>query len=99
KEYTLQQLARFLEETDRSTREQAFRLTAVRRLADREKIDAIFDQLLPLRQQIARNAGLSDFRAYKWKQYKRFDYTPQDCLRFCDAIEKTVVPLVAELDR
>src|SRR5688572_9488675 len=98
-DYTLQQLARFVEEPDRQTRQQAWELTVSRRLQDREKIDTLFEQLLPLRERIARNAGLSDYRAYIWKEKKRFDYSPEDCLRFGDAIAATCVPLVDELDR
>jgi oligoendopeptidase F len=99
KEYTQQQLARFGEEPDRATREEAWRAGTQRRLADREKIEDLFDQILPLRERIARNAGMSDYRQYIWKSYKRFDYTPDDTIRFGDAIAKTVVPLVDELDR
>ena len=33
-----------------------------------------------------------DYRAYRWKQYFRFDYTPEDCLSFHAAIEEVVVP-------
>lgn len=99
KEYTLQQLARFTEEPDRATREEAWRLSTSRRMQDREKIEDIFDKLLPLRQKIASNADMSDYRAFMWKGLKRFDYTPEDCLRFADAIAESVVPLVDELDR
>jgi oligoendopeptidase F len=98
-EYTLQQMARFLEELDRNTRKEAWELIANRRLADREPIDAIFDQLLSLRKKISANAGLPDYRAFIWKAYKRFDYTPQDCLNFSDAIEKACMPLVRKLDQ
>jgi oligoendopeptidase F len=98
-EYTMQQMARFQEETDRPTREEAWRLTASRRFQDREQIESYFDQLLPLRDAIARNAGLSDYRAYCWKTYKRFDYTPDDCLRFADAIADAVMPLIHDFDR
>ena len=99
KEYTLQQMGRFIEEPDRATRQEAWELTANRRMQDREKIEALFDELLGLREKIARNAGLPDYRAYAWKAYKRFDYTPDDCLKFADAIEQSCVPLVKELDR
>jgi oligoendopeptidase F len=99
KEYTLQQLNRFIEQTDRATRQEAWELAAGRRLQEREKMDGIFDNLLSLREKIAGNAGMSDFRAFTWKAYKRFDYTPEDCLKFADAIERTCVPLVKELDR
>ncbi|MGN6725948.1 MAG: M3 family oligoendopeptidase [Tepidisphaeraceae bacterium] len=99
KTLTLQQLARFQEEPDRETRKAAFELGANRRLQDREKIEAIFEDLLPKREQIAKNAGFSDYRAFVWRAYKRFDYTPEQCNQFADAIEKSIVPLVRELDR
>jgi len=67
-------------------------------MRDCDAIESIFDQMLPIRARIAHNAGQDDFRAYMWKAYKRFDYTPEDCLRFADAIAETVVPLVNELD-
>lgn len=97
-EYTLPQLGRFNEEIDRATREEAWRASSERRLRDRDAIEAIFDRLLPMREKIARNAGMSDYRAYTWKAYKRFDYTPEDCLRFADAIVEACVPAVAKLD-
>ena len=99
KDYTLQQLARFIEEPDRKTRREAWEASTNRRMQDRERIEETFEKLLPLREKIARNAGMSDYRAYAWKANKRFDYTPQDCLRFAEAIAQTCVPVVAELDR
>ena len=99
KDYTMQQMARFLEDPDRPTRQQAYEIMTARRMQDRAKIEDQFDQLLPLRDKIAKNAGLSDYRAYTWKALKRFDYAPEDCLKFADAIAKTCVPLVRELDR
>ncbi|HEV7299168.1 MAG TPA: M3 family oligoendopeptidase [Tepidisphaeraceae bacterium] len=98
KDYTMQQLARFTEEPDRAVREEAWRVSADRRMRDREAIESIFDRLLPLRAKIAQNAGMTDYRAYVWKAYKRFDYTPQDCLTFADAIAEACVPVVAKLD-
>jgi len=98
-EYTLQQMARFIEEPDRPTRQDAWETSANRRLQDRQQIEGLFDELLALREKIAANAGMTDYRAYTWKAYKRFDYTPDDCLRFADAIEQACVPLVKELDR
>ncbi len=96
---TLQQAVKREQDTDRSVREEAWRKGAARRLEDRDKLDAIFDELLGLRSQIAANAGEPDFRAYKFKSMNRFDYTPEDCLAFGEAIERVVVPRVEELDR
>ena len=99
KEMTLQQVARFLEDPDRATRQEAWEASSRRRLVDVQSIETIYEALLPLRDKVAKNAGLSDYRAYQWKANKRFDYTPDDCLRFADAIAETCVPLVRRLDR
>ena len=97
KEHTLQQMAPYLEETDRSVRAQAWELVAKRRFHERDRLEALFEQLLALRQQIARNAGCADYREFAFRQRERFDYTPQDCLRFHEAIEAAVVPLAGRL--
>lgn len=98
KEYTLQQLARFQEETDRQVREETWKLGEERQGRDVEQENRIFEQLLEKRQQVAANADLADFREYAWKSKGRFDYTPQDCLTFGDTIEKLFMPLVRRLD-
>jgi len=96
-EHTLPQMARYLEETDRSLRQEAWELVARRRLQDREALDDLFDRLLALRERIARNAGFADYRAYAFRQRERFDYTPEDCLRFHEAVEHVVLPAVRTL--
>ncbi len=95
---TLQQLARFMEETDRQTREDAWRLSTTRRLEDRDAMDEIFNKLLAKRAEIASNSGKANYRDYIWQSNCRFDYTPQDCLTFGDAIEAVCMPIVKELD-
>lgn len=98
KEYTPQQMSRFLEEPDRQTRQEAWEATTNRRLKDVDAVEGQFDQLLTLRWQVARNAGLPNPVAFYFKQSKRFDYTPDDCLRFADAVGETFVPLMRKLD-
>ncbi|MCS7033015.1 MAG: M3 family oligoendopeptidase [Phycisphaerae bacterium] len=97
-EYTLQQMSRFQEDPDRGTRQAAWEATVHRRLRDADRLEDLFDEILKIRWQIARNAGVSDPRAFYFKQYKRFDYTPEDCLRFADAVAETFVPLMRALD-
>ena len=96
KEQTLQQLARYLEGTDRCIRRQTWELGTKRRLQDAEALEDIFDELLGLRHRMARNAGLADYRAYAFRAKERFDYTPEDCITFHEAIEKACVPLVRD---
>jgi len=96
---TLPQAAAHLESTDRAHRETVWRKVVERRLEDRDAIDGIFDELLSKRQTIAENAGLDDFRAYQWRSFGRFDYTPADCDAFADAVEQAVVPELAKRHR
>lgn len=99
KERTLQQLAPYAERTDRSIRQAAWEAEAGRRLQDKDKLDDIFEQLIVLRDRIAHNADCSDFREYAFKAKQRFDYTPQHCLAFHDAIERAAVPAMRDLQR
>ncbi len=97
-ERTMPQMAKYLEETDRRRRKEAWERTAKRRLQDRDEFDSIFDRLITLRHQIARNADCQDFREYAFRMYKRFDYTPEDCLQFHKTIEQWIVPLSRKID-
>src|SRR5215212_7074234 len=94
--YPLPQLAPFLEETNRATREEAWRARVDARYADAAALDELFDRMYDIRQQIAANAGFDNYKDYQFKAMKRFDYSPDDCLAFHDAIEKHIVPFVAE---
>jgi oligoendopeptidase F len=85
----------FFAEQDRALREEAWRLASGRFLADREAIGAIWRRALGLRLSIASNAGEPNYRSYRWKELKRFDYTPKDCMLFHRAVEERVVPAVA----
>lgn len=96
-EKTLIQMGKFQEEPDRALREETWRLVAGRRLEEREKFEDIFDGLVKLRGDIARNAGFANYRDYAFKARGRFDYTPEDCFAFHEAIEKEIMPLQREL--
>lgn len=98
-EQTLQQMVRYLEEPDRAVRRAAWELSEERRLADREEIEVIYDKLLALRERIACNAGFTNYRDYAFRRRERFDYTPEDCLRFHQAVEEQVVPLLREIQK
>lgn len=91
-ERTIAQMRPVLLEHDRSQREQAWRLIMQRHLADRTAINEVWAKFLDLRLQKARNAGFADYRSFRWKEMRRFDYTPDDCYRFHAAIETAVVP-------
>ncbi len=92
KEVTVVQLRPVFQQLDRTVRENAWRLAMDRQLTDRTAIDDLWRQFMEVRLQQAGNAGFGDYRAFRWKQFCRFDYTPEDCIRFHEAIEQAVVP-------
>jgi oligoendopeptidase F len=96
-EKTLVQMGRYLEEPDRALRQEAWELVAKRRLQDTEKCEEMFDELIKLRMQIAKNAGFDNYRDYAFRQKGRFDYTPRECEQFHDAVEKEIIPAVREI--
>jgi oligoendopeptidase F len=77
---------------DRAAREHAWRVSMDRWLVDREGFNDLWTRFTDLRQQIAHNAGLPNYRAFRWRQMLRLDYTPEDCEVFHESVEKIVVP-------
>lgn len=96
---TLQQAARLLERPDRSLRERIWRAIGDRRLADADRLDGLFSELLELRGRVAHNAGFASYTDYKFQELGRFDYGREACLAFHEAIAEAVVPFVDELYR
>jgi len=93
-EKTPAQLLPYLESPDREQRERAFELRAQAYLGKRDVLADIFDRLYDLRQEIARNAGFANFRDFTHREKNRFDYTPDDCVRFHAAVEEAVLPAI-----
>jgi len=96
KEFTLEQASVFLKDTDRAKRQEVWEKITERRLQDKDKLDRLFDKLRELRHKVALNADFENFRDYMFQALGRFDYTPQDCYAFHEAIEKEIVPILRE---
>jgi oligoendopeptidase F len=96
-EKNLSQLGLFLNDKDRDVRQKSWQTIADLWLGQREALNHMYSDLLGLRQQIAQNAGLPDYRAYAFREKGRFDYTPEDCLTFHNAIETAVVPALQRI--
>ena len=91
---TIPQLQPYLKERDRQVRERAWRLGNEAYLAHRHELAALFDRMFAARTKVASNAGFPNYQEYAFKSKHRFDYTPADCARFHEAVERTVVPAV-----
>ncbi|ASU33223.1 M3 family oligoendopeptidase [Mucilaginibacter xinganensis] len=96
KEFTLEQASVFLKDTDRAKRQEVWEKITARRLQDKGQLDKLFDHLRELRHKVALNAEFENFRDYMFQALGRFDYTPQDCYAFHEAIEKEIVPILRE---
>jgi oligoendopeptidase F len=96
-EIPLVQLTPVFEEQDRDRREMAWRAAAARRLEDRDAVQEVWATLLDVRSRIAHNAGFPDYLSYRWRELRRFDYTPEDAEQFHAAVETVVVPAVSRM--
>jgi oligoendopeptidase F len=96
---TMQKAAQLLKSTDRVKREEVYNKINTRRLQDEKALDDLFDELIALRQQIAKNAGFDNYRDYMFAAMGRFDYTPKDCFSFHDAIAQEIVPIINSFEQ
>lgn len=96
-EKTPVQMQPYLEDNDRAVRERAFRSMYRPYIEQRKTLADFFDRLYDLRQQVAKNAGFDNYRDYVHREKNRFDYSPEDCFRFHEAVETVVRPASGRL--
>ncbi|MBT3340165.1 MAG: M3 family oligoendopeptidase [Planctomycetes bacterium] len=97
KELTLAALGTYAESPDRSIREETWRLATQRRGQDKETLESLFEEMLALRAQEAKNAGFDNYRDYKHRAWGRFDYSPADCEAFHKNVERFVLPALERM--
>lgn len=91
-ELTLVQVNSALITTDRAVRKELWELLSQRQLKDREAINDLWVKFMEIRGKLADNAGFPDYRAFRWQQQLRLDYSPQNSQQFLDAVKNEVVP-------
>jgi oligoendopeptidase F len=94
---TIPQTGAKLQEPDRALRERAWRGVMSAQGSVSRELDKLFLELVRRRDELAKNAGLDNYRSYAWKNFNRFDYTPEDCLEFITSIEHEVTPVLAKM--
>ncbi len=98
-EFTLTQLRTNMLHEPRDRREEMWKAISGRWLQDREAFNELWGELLSIRRDMAANAGFPDYRAYRWLEQYRFDYSPEDSKAFQQAILDTAVPAAARVYR
>jgi oligoendopeptidase F len=96
---TMPEMGKFVLEPNRTLRRDAWLASASRRLKDASLLDDVLDKMLSLRHKIATNAGFSNYIEYKFREYHRFDYTIEDCVRYHEAVERIVVPALKAISQ
>jgi oligoendopeptidase F len=97
-EKTPAQLLPFLHSLDREERERAFMLRAQPYMQQHDVLAGIFDRMYDLRQKVAKNSGFANYRDFAHREKNRFDYTPEDCMRFHVAVEEAVLPAIERIN-
>lgn len=95
--YNLSQLSPFAQSTDRETRREATATIWSYFEAHEDEFDAIYDQLVKVRHQIATTLGFTDYVAYGYKKMNRFDYDRDMVQTYRQEILRLVVPIVQNL--
>ena len=98
KEYTPQQLNKFLLDNDRDLRKKAFYALRNRFEKENKKISELFKKMFDLRVKAANNAGFDNYRDFRFRQLGIFDYTPDDCYGLHQSIKDYVLPIKKEMD-
>lgn len=92
KELTLIQVRSAMLTEDRDVRKDLWERVSERQLEDREAVNDLWGKFMGIRTQLAANAGCDDYRSFRWRQWLRLDYTPEDSKQFLQAIKEVAVP-------
>lgn len=90
-------LLKHMESPDRAERREAFHAWAKLYEKISPKLDAQYDELVSLRDGMAKKLGFESYTDLAYLDRGRFDYTQQDAARFRDQVRRVITPGVAEL--
>jgi M3 family oligoendopeptidase len=90
-------LAPFTESPDRETRHRAEQARWAFFAANGEELDTIYDQLVHLRDGMARKLGFASYTPLGYRRLRRVDYGPDEVARYREEVATYVVPLVARI--
>ena len=90
-------LLKHMESTDRAERREAFLAWAGLYESISGKLDAQYDELVHLRDGMAKKLGFSSYTELAYLQRRRFDYTAEDAAVFRRQIKEIITPAVARI--
>lgn len=90
-------LQRHMQSVNRDERRRAFLKWAELYEQVSPQLDAQFDRLTELRQQMAGRAGFGSYTEMAYAMHHRLDYGPEDVRAFREQVKRHIVPLCAKL--
>lgn len=97
KEYTLPQMALFLQSKDRNERKEAFDAVVKKRIEYADRIENILSELTVLRNKKAKNANFKNYIELRFRELERFDYGIRECEEFHNSVLEVVTPIYGEI--
>jgi len=97
KKLTLSQFGPYLQSTDRKMRKEASEAQLSYFEENEEKLDALYDELVTVRNQIAKELGYKDFVELGYVRMKRFDYDRDMVEVYRRQVLDYVVPVTKKL--
>jgi len=94
---SLMGIRKFLEHPDRQTRYEAEKARWGFFADKREELDQLYDDLVRLRDGMARKLGFSNYLGLGYLRKRRTDYGPSDVAQWRDQVASDITPLVSKL--
>ena len=90
-------LLKHMESTDREERREAYHAWAKLYEEISPRLDAQYDELVRLRDGMAKKLGFSSYTDLAYLARRRFDYTQEDVAAFRRQVKEIITPAVAEI--
>ena len=90
-------LMKYAKSPDRATRKEAYEVLGKTLQAHAEELDTIFDQLVHIRDRMAKKMGYQNFVELGYYRMGRLCYGPEEVKQFRDNVRRDIVPAVSRL--
>ena len=95
--YNLPQMGKFMESSDRETRKEASKAYYSYLETIQDKLEDIYDQLVKVRDRMAKKLGYKDYVELGYIKMGRYDYNRFDVAGYRDEINEVVTPIFNKL--
>ena len=90
-------LMKYAKSPDRATRKEAYEVLGRTLQAHSDQLDGLFDQLVHIRDRMAKKMGYQNFVELGYYRMGRLCYGPEEVKQFRENVRRDIVPLVARL--